>query len=355
MVPIVATACAVSGKAPYAQLLTHGFLVDGQGYKMSKSKGNIISIPDGVNKYGADILRLWVASTDYSGDIAFSEEIMKRIAEAYRRIRNTLRFLLANLSDFKPGQDSIAIEDLVEIDQYALAYLAQLQHKVVTQLYPSYQFHLIVQELVTYCSEELGGFYLDVLKDRLYTAKASGHARRSAQTALYHLTRTLLGMLAPILAFTSDEAWEILVADPDDSILFHTNHQLPAVPHSHELLSKWAQIQEFRTIVLKQLEEKRVAGVIGASLQAHLKITVPQDLYTILASIGADLKFAYMVSQLELRVGEETSVEVFACSQSKCERCWHYASDVGTHHDHPTLCGRCIANVTEVGEVRKFA
>lgn len=352
------TGCAVGGRAPYKQLLTHGFLVDGDGYKMSKSKGNIISIPDGVKKYGADILRLWVASTDYSGDIAFSDEIMKRITDSYRRIRNTLRFLLANLNDFDAAKDSVALSDMVEVDRYALAYAAQLQDKITNQatgLYSSYQFHLIVQELVTYCSEELGGFYLDVLKDRLYTSKADGHARRSAQTALYHITRALLGMLSPILAFTSDEAWEVLVNDANDSTLYHVHHQLPILDNASKLVAKWSQIQEFRISVLKELENKRTAGLIGASLQAELVINADAQLYALLSSIGADLKFAYMVSKITLVAADATSVEVLVSEQQKCERCWHYTADVGSNSEHPTICARCVENVAGSGETRHTA
>lgn len=352
------TGCAVRGRAPYKQLLTHGFLVDGDGYKMSKSKGNIISIPDGVKKYGADILRLWVASTDYSGDIAFSDEIMKRITDSYRRIRNTLRFLLANLNDFDAAKDSIALSEMVEVDRYALAYATQLQDKITnptTGLYSSYQFHLIVQELVTYCSEELGGFYLDVLKDRLYTSKADGHARRSAQTALYHITRALLGMLSPILAFTSDEAWEVLVNDASDSTLYHVHHQLPVLDNASELLAKWSKIQEFRILVLKELENKRTAGLIGASLQAELVINADAELYALLNSVGADLKFAYMVSKITLVATDATSVEVLVSEQQKCERCWHYTVDVGSNSEHPTICARCVENVAGSGEIRHNA
>ncbi len=352
------TGCAVRGRAPYKQLLTHGFLVDGDGYKMSKSKGNIISIPDGVKKYGADILRLWVASTDYSGDIAFSDEIMKRITDSYRRIRNTLRFLLANLNDFDAAKDGVALSEMVEVDRYALAYATQLQDKLTNQtsgLYSSYQFHLIVQELVTYCSEELGGFYLDVLKDRLYTSKADGHARRSAQTALYHITRALLGMLSPILAFTSDEAWEVLLNDANDSTLYHVHHQLPQADNASELLAKWTKIQEFRISVLKELENKRTAGLIGASLQAELVINADAELYALLNSVGTDLKFAYMVSKITLVAAAATSVEVLVSEQQKCERCWHYTADVGSNSEHPTICARCVENVVGSGEIRHNA
>ncbi len=349
------TACAAKGNAPYKQLLTHGFVVDGNGRKMSKSIGNIVAPQEVINKYGADMLRLWVASTDYSGELTISDEILKRVSESYRRIRNTLRFLLANLNDFSIDKDSVALDEMLEIDRYALGYAAQLQDKVVNQLYPSYQFHLIVQELVTYCSEELGGFYLDVLKDRLYTAKADGHARRSAQTALYHVSKFLLGMLSPILAFTADEAWEVLVHNVDDSTLYHTHHQLPVVADAVNLVAKWTQIQEFRVIVLKELETKRSAGLIGASLQAELVINADKQLYPLLTSVAGDLKFAYMVSKITLSAAEITNVEVIVSEQAKCERCWHYAAEIGENTEHPTICGRCVENLTGTGETRKFA
>ncbi|MDD3265784.1 MAG: isoleucine--tRNA ligase [Burkholderiales bacterium] len=349
------TGAAINGNAPYKQILTHGFLVDGQGYKMSKSKGNIVSIPDGVNKFGADILRMWVASTDYSSDIAFSEEIMKRMSESYRRVRNTLRFLLANLNDFDINKDAIAIDDMIEIDRYAIAYATKLQSKIVDELYPIYQFHLIVQELVGYCSEELGGFYLDMLKDRLYTSKADGHARRSAQTALYHITKALLGMLSPILAFTADEAWEVLVGNENDSTLFHIQHKLPMINKSGELLDKWFKLQDFRSIVLKELEAKRAEGLIGASLQAELNISADDELYPLLSSIDSDLKFAYMVSKINLTKANSNAVTVKVSEAVKCERCWHYSNDVGNDATHPTICGRCVDNVSGNGEIRKFA
>lgn len=349
------TACAAKGHAPYKQLLTHGFVVDGNGRKMSKSIGNIVAPQEVISKYGADMLRLWVASTDYSGELTISDEILKRVSESYRRIRNTLRFLLANLNDFSIDKDSVALDEMLEIDRYALAYAAQLQDKVVNQLYPSYQFHLIVQELVTYCSEELGGFYLDVLKDRLYTAKADGHARRSAQTALYHVSKVLLGMLSPILVFTADEAWEVLVHNADDSTLYHTHHQLPVMSGAVDLVAKWTRIQEFRVIVLKELETKRSAGLIGASLQAELVIHADAELYPLLTSVADDLKFAYMVSKISLYSADVTSVEVIVSEQAKCERCWHYAAEIGENAEHPTICGRCVENLTGIGEIRKFA
>ena len=349
------TSCAVTGHAPYKQLLTHGFVVDGNGRKMSKSLGNIIAPQEVISKYGADMLRLWVAATDYSGELTISDEILKRVSESYRRIRNTLRFLLANLNDFDIAQDAIAVDKMVELDRYAIAYANKLQQKIVNELYPVYQFHLIVQELVGYCSEELGGFYLDALKDRLYTSKATGHARRSAQTALYHITKALLGIVSPILAFTADEAWEVLVRDNNDSTLFHTHHQLPIIANADILIDKWSKLQEFRSVVLKELEAKRTEGLIGASLQAELIIHANSELYQILATIGTDLKFAYMVSAIHLHQSEVTSVAVQVSEQAKCERCWHYATDIGNNDEHPTICSRCVENVLGAGEIRAFA
>ena len=349
------TGCAVRGQAPYKQLLTHGFVVDGNGHKMSKSKGNIVAPQEVINKYGADILRLWVAATDYSGELSISDEILKRVTESYRRIRNTIRFLLSNLTDFNFDRDSLSVDNLLEIDQYALAYLAKLQDKITNQLYPSYQFHLIVQEIVTYCSEELGSFYLDVLKDRLYTSKADGHARRSAQTALWHISKALLLLLSPILAFTSDEAWEVLIKKESDSTLYHLHHNLPLSSHADSLLTKWMAIREFRVLVLKELENKRTAGLIGASLQAELIIKADDGLYPILASLGQDLKFAYMVSKVILEKADVTSVEVFVSKEVKCERCWHYSDTVGSNDEHQTICSRCHENIAGNGEKRTVA
>jgi isoleucyl-tRNA synthetase len=235
------TGCATIGRAPYKQLLTHGFVVDGKGLKMSKSKGNVVA-PQKVNdSLGADILRLWVASTDYSGELAISDEILKRVTESYRRLRNTLRFLLANLSDFDPLENAVPFGEMLELDQYALLMARQVQEKVAGELYTRYAFHHAMQEVVNYCSEDLGAFYLDIIKDRLYTTKADSRARRSAQTALYHLSRSLLLMIAPVLCFTADEAWEVLTKSEEESTLYHTWHEFPALTAASEqaLQQKW--------------------------------------------------------------------------------------------------------------------
>ncbi|MFN7093764.1 MAG: class I tRNA ligase family protein, partial [Burkholderiales bacterium] len=349
------TSIGIASQAPYKQLLTHGFTVDGNGHKMSKSKGNVIAPQKIINQYGADILRLWVASTDYSGELSISDEILKRTAESYRRVRNTLRFLLANLVDFDLRYDGVAVEQLVEVDKYALILLSELQDKVVNQLYPSYQFHLIVQELVVFCSEALGGFYLDLLKDRLYTAKANSHARRSAQTVLYHLTTALALMLSPILCFTADEVWEELHKDSSNSTLYHTYHHIPEVLHKEKLAKRWTLIRDFREVVLKELENKRAQGLIGSSLQAELIIQANGELYNILNSLGDDLKFAYMVSQITLQQSEQEGVEVISSTKAKCDRCWHYSDTVGADYEHPTICSRCITNIVSTGEIRSYA
>lgn len=349
------TGCAISGRAPYKQLLTHGFTVDGNGHKMSKSKGNVIAPQKIINQYGADILRLWIASTDYSGELSISDEILKRTSESYRRIRNTLRFLLANLVDFKLDTDSIAIDKLVEVDKYALVLLQKLQTKVVDGLYPSYQFHLLVQELVIFCSETLGGFYLDMLKDRLYTTKADSLARRSAQTVLYHITASLALMLAPILCFTADEVWEELVQDKSDSTLYHTYHKIPLINNADAITLKWEKIYSFREIVLKELENKRSEGIIGSSLQAELIIHADKDLYPVLSSLGVDLKFAYMVSQVNIVQADSNKVEVIASAKAKCDRCWHYSDSVGKDQEHRLICDRCVENIVGSGEARTFA
>jgi isoleucyl-tRNA synthetase len=351
----ILTGCAIDGIAPYKQLLTHGFTVDGNGHKMSKSKGNVVAPQKVINQYGADILRLWVAHTDYSGELSISEEILKRTSEIYRRIRNTLRFLLSNLADFDINHDAIAIDNLVEVDKYALVMLQKLHNHVVDELYPNYQFHFVVQELVNFCSEDLGGFYLDMLKDRLYTAKVSTLARRSAQTVLYHLAKSLALMLSPILCFTADEVWEELTHDSNDSTLYHIFHQIPDVKDGIDIAKRWDKISEFRVMVLKELENHRALGNIGSSLQADLVINADDDLYALLASLGNDLKFAYMVSKVTLNKADKVSVEVIPCSAPKCERCWHYVDSVGQNSEHSSICSRCIENIFGNGEIRTFA
>lgn len=347
------TSCAINAIAPYKQLLTHGYVVDGQGYKMSKSRGNVVAPKEIIDKYGVDILRLWTASIDYSSEIVISEEIIKRTTEAYRRIRNTLRFLLANLTDFNPQEDLIAIDELTELDKYALIKLSQLHAKLTNNLYPNYQFHYVVQELLYFCSEDMGGFYLDILKDRLYTSFKYSKARRSAQSVLYHLAKHLALLFSPILSFTADEVWEQIFGDKD-STLYHTYQEIALPKDSEAILSKWELIREFRVSVLKELEAKRISKLIGSSLQANITIYAKEPLFTALSSLTHELKFVYMVSQVTLIQDKEDSVVVEISPASKCQRCWHYDESVGSIDNHSSICARCATNLTSPGEARSF-
>lgn len=343
-------ACALEGRAPYKGLLTHGFTVDSQGRKMSKSLGNGIDPQEVSKKLGAEIIRLWVAASDYSGDIAGDDKILARVVDAYRRIRNTLRFLLANTSDFDIAKDAVPLGELLEIDRYALARAAQFQAEILAH-YKVYEFHPVVAKLQIYCSEDLGGFYLDVLKDRLYTTAPGSRARRSAQTALWHITQAMLRWMAPFLSFTAEEAWTVL--GHRDSIFTQTYSEFGAADAA--LLAKWARIREIRDGVNKDIEALRAAGQVGASLQASVALTAGADDHALLASLGDDLKFVFITSAVELVAGNALSALVSASTDAKCERCWHYRADVGHDPAHPTICGRCTSNLYGAGEPRSVA
>jgi isoleucyl-tRNA synthetase len=356
------TSSMLNGCAPYKALLTHGFVVDGEGKKMSKSKGNVVAPQKVSDSLGAEILRLWVASTDYSGELSISDEILKRVVESYRRIRNTLRFLLANTSDFDPKKDAVPVAEMLEIDRYAIAQMAAMQADIL-QHYTAYEFHPVVSKLQMYCSEDLGGFYLDILKDRLYTGGVASHARRSAQTAIWHLTQSLLRIMAPILSFTAEEAWAVFAGKEayqagDETIFTQTYYTLPEVADGAALLAKFAVLRDVRAEVTKQLEEVRVAGGIGSSLQAEVGIKASGDKYALLSSLDDDLKFILITSQAGVTQVENEADEAVTVTPSphqKCERCWHYRADVGAHAEHPGLCGRCVANLFGNGEARRFA
>jgi isoleucyl-tRNA synthetase len=356
------TASMIDRQPPYKALLTHGFVVDGEGKKMSKSKGNVVAPQKVSDTLGAEILRLWVASTDYSGELSISDEILKRVVEAYRRIRNTLRFLLSNTSDFDPVKDAVPLTELVEIDRYAIARMAELQSEIL-QHFDVYEFHPVVAKLQMYCSEDLGGFYLDILKDRLYTCGATSAARRSAQTAIWHITQALLRVMAPIMSFTAEEAWAVFAGKEayeasGETIFTQTYYALPEVADADALLGKFTALRELRAEVTKQLEEVRIAGGIGSSLQAEIEIKASGDKYSLLAGLGDDLKFVLITSQAKVtQVANEAdeAVVVTPSAQAKCERCWHYRADVGAHAEHPGLCGRCVSNLFGNGETRKFA
>jgi len=349
------TGCAIDGRAPYKALLTHGFTVDEKGYKMSKSKGNGIEPQDICNKLGADILRLWIASTDYSGEMSLSEEILKRVTDSYRRIRNTLRFLLANIADFDVQRDALPVSEWLEIDRYALAIAQQLQMDVCAD-YERYEFHLAVQKLQGFCSEELGGFYLDILKDRLYTAGEKSKARRSAQNALLHITHALARLIAPILSFTGEEVWETLTDKKEEGVFEQVWYKLPDSGMKGETVSAWGDIRAVREQVNKKLEEQRAAGAIGSALQAEVDVYAPKTTYELLSRLGDDLRLVFITSRANVHLREgELEIKVTPSAQQKCERCWHYRADVGVDAAHPTLCGRCVSNLLGEGEARKHA
>ncbi len=353
--------CALYGRAPYKGLLTHGFATDGQGRKMSKSLGNVVIPQEVTDKLGAEIVRLWVASTDYSGDLNIDDKILARVVDAYRRIRNTLRFLMANISDFDAAHESVELDQMLEIDQYALQRLSQLQREITGAfdegkgvfeggLFGQYEFHPVVSKLQVYCSEELGAFYLDILKDRLYTTAQKSHARRSAQTTLWHITQTLLRLMAPFLSFTAEEAWGLL--GHSESIF--TERFIP-MQSRDSLLVKWSRIRDIRDVVNKEIETLRANGQVGASLQAEVDLTLNAEDHALLSSLKEDLKFVMITSSIQLHLGTELKVTPRTSDKAKCERCWHYQSDVGSHADHPGLCKRCFSNLFDLGESRQFA
>ncbi len=350
------TSSMLDGRPPYKALLTHGFTVDRQGRKMSKSVGNVITPQEVSNKLGAEIIRLWVASTDYFRELSISDEILKRVLESYRRIRNTLRFLLANLSDFDSNRHVVLSENWLEIDRYILAQASVLQEEVI-DYYNTYELHQVVTKLQTFCSEDLGSFYLDILKDRLYTSAVNSHARRSAQSALYHITHGLLRLIAPFLSFTAEEAWKIF--QPGHTTIFtETYYIYPTLVDSTALLNKWALIRQSRNNVIKELETARQAGLIGSSLQAEVEIHAHGARYNILSSLGSDLKFVLITSAARLnRVNSEAdeAINVLMSRHLKCERCWHYCEEVGKNTEHPTLCERCMANLFGEGEHRSMS
>jgi isoleucyl-tRNA synthetase len=337
----------LNGVPPYKSLLTHGFVVAGDGRKMSKSLGNVLAPQEISDTLGAEILRLWVASTDYSGELSLSDEILKRVVESYRRIRNTLRFLLANISDFDAAKDAVPVAQMVEIDRYALALAARLQDSVAAD-YEAYQFHLVVQKLQTFCSEELGAFYLDILKDRLYTCAANSAARRSAQTALWHIAQCLVRLMAPVLSFTAEEAWQVMTASGERSIFEEVYHPIPDHGLAPAVLEDWAEIRKVREVAAKRVEEKREAKLVGSSLAAELDVHAGGRTYEALARLGEDLRFVLITSRATVHRadGAEVSVQVTPSAHAKCERCWHYRTDVNAEG----LCGRCEANLHGAGE-----
>ena len=351
------TSCMLNGVPPYKALLTHGFVVDGQGRKMSKSLGNVIAPQKVADTLGAEIIRLWVASTDYSGELSLSDEILKRVVESYRRLRNTLRFLLANVSDFDPASDMLPVDEWLEIDQYALAMMRDVSARTLAD-YDRYEYHPIVARLQTFASEDLGAFYLDILKDRLYTTPPASKARRSAQSALYVVTDSLLRLMAPLLSFTAEEAWKIFRRRTDGTIFTETFVALPELRDEAALAERWTALRSVRAEVQKRLEELREQGSIGSSLQAEVEIRSAGAKGALLQSLGDDLRFVLITSQAQIvpvtRV-EDEGIAVTASAATKCERCWHWRADIGADAAHPTLCGRCLSNLYGAGEPRTHA
>ena len=359
---------AMTGKAPYKQVLTHGFTVDGKGRKMSKSIGNVIAPQQVTNKLGADILRLWVAATDYSGEMTVSDEILNRSADAYRRIRNTARFLLANLNGFDPANDLVAVEDMVALDRWAVRRAAALQQEII-EAYEQYNFHIVTQKLMQFCSVELGSFYLDIIKDRQYTAKQEGHARRSCQSALFHIAEAMVRWIAPILSFTADEVWQLLPGQRDAYVFTQEWYQgLQSITLDTDLSDAyWENLLTVRNEVNKVIEQARRDKRIGGSLEAEVTLFADAALTEQLTHIGDELRFVLLTSEAKvLPLADATSdavetelaslkLVVNATTAEKCERCWHHREEVGTIEAHPTLCHRCVTNIEGDGEVRLFA
>lgn len=360
---------AMKGKAPYRQVLTHGFTVDGQGRKMSKSIGNTVSPQDVMNKLGGDILRLWVASTDYSGEMAVSDEILKRAADAYRRIRNTARFLLANLNGFNPETDSVKAEEMVVLDRWAVGCALAAQNDIVDS-YARYDFHEVVQRLMQFCSIEMGSFYLDIIKDRQYTARADGLARRSCQTALYHIAEALVRWMAPVLSFTADEIWNELPGERAKYVFTEEWYSGLFGLADNEAMNDdfWSALLKVRGEVNKVIEQARADKRVGGSLEATVTLYVDETLAAKLNSLGDELRFVLLTSgaqvadyalatdeaqQSELVKG--LKIALHKAEGEKCPRCWHYTTDIGQSVEHPDVCGRCATNIAGAGEQRKFA
>ncbi len=362
------TSVALDDRPPYRAVLTHGFAVDERGRKMAKSLGNVVAPQKICSTLGADVLRLWVAATDYRAEMNVSDEILKRVSDAYRRMRNTQRFLLGNLHGFEPGTHDVPPAEMVDLDRWALERARALQDEVVAA-YERFEFHHIYHKVHNFCVNDMGGFYLDVLKDRLYTTRADSHARRSAQTAMYHIAEAMVRWLAPILSFTADEIWRALPGERSESVFLETWHELPGGTGATQL--DWAAILKVRDYVSKQLEQRRVEGKIGSPLEAEIQIDCDDKLFRTLDALGDELKFVFITSDASVEAYSDRpegarppdeipsypalAVGIGSAKGIKCVRCWHWCTDVGSHEAHPELCARCVTNVEGPGEMRKYA
>ena len=362
------TASAMYGRAPYDEVLTHGFTVDEHGRKMSKSLGNGIEPQDVMKEYGADILRLWVASTDYRNEMSMSKEILKRVADAYRRIRNTCRFLLGNLDGFDPARHLVPVEACIALDQWAVQQALDAQEAIIAA-YGRYDFPEIVQRVQNFCTNELGALYLDITKDRLYTMPTDSHGRRSAQSAMFHILEVMVRWIAPILSFTAEEVWQHMPGTRDESVLFETWYDgLAATQATPERRRWWADLLAIRAAGAKALEAMRTAGTIGASLDARIELYLDPVTRERYAAVADELRFFFITSDLGIadagaRPADALRIELDGCgawlvarpsTAAKCVRCWHHREDVGTVEGHPELCGRCAGNVTGADETRRW-
>jgi isoleucyl-tRNA synthetase len=361
------TSVAMHDRAPYRAVLTHGFTVDEKGRKMSKSLGNVILPQKVIGALGADVLRLWIAATDYANEMSLSDEILKRIAESYRRIRNTSRFLLGNLAGFDPAHDQVPAEEMVALDRWALWRTQQLQEEVVAA-YRNYEFHLVYHKVHNFCSVDLGGFYLDVLKDRLYTTPAKSHARRSAQTAMLWIAEAMVRWLAPILSFTAEEIWRYMPRARNESVFLNTWAELPQGAAQRPQVD-WEAVLRVRSGVMRELEKLRNANAIGAPLDAEVDVYCAPHLLPILQSFGDELRFVFITSAARVHRADSRPPQAAAAEEGnedlawivarpsaaqKCVRCWHKREDVGSYPKHPELCGRCVTNIDGHGEQRRY-
>ena len=359
---------AMNDVAPYKSVLTHGFTVDKNGEKMSKSKGNVIPPQSVMKNLGADVLRLWIASTDYRSEMRVSDEILERTSDGYRRLRNTARFLLSSLNDFDPAQDLVATPDLLVLDRWLIdrAYLLQEEVKAA---YETYQFQHIYQKVHHFCVLDLGGFYLDIIKDRQYTAKADSLARRSAQTAMYHVIEALTRWLAPIISYTADEIWQFIPGERNESVFLETWYEGLVKLDDNAVMNRdfWQKIMSVRVAVSKELEKSRAKGDIGSSLNAEIELYCNPELFDTLNQLSGELHFIFITSNASVIADqfapddaiqtecEGVKLKVIISEYKKCVRCWHQRYDVGEHAAHPELCGRCEENVEGKGESRLYA
>jgi isoleucyl-tRNA synthetase len=360
------------GAPPYKGILTHGFTVDAKGKKMAKSLGNVIAPQKVIKNLGADVLRLWVAATDYRGEMSVSNEILKRVADAYRRLRNTARFLLANLHGFNPETDCVAPEEMLALDRWAVDCAFHLQNEVIAA-YDAYLFHVVYQKLHHFCAMDMGSLYLDIIKDRQYTCQSNSRARRSAQTALYHIVEALVRLFAPMLSFTAEDIWDNLPGKRGESVLLEASWydglfpQSSPAPLSQKEISGdlWEKIFAVRETVNKELEKLRISEAIGSSLDAEIDIYCDDALYSQLTTLGDELRFVFITSDARVHPLSAKPTQAVACDDfwliakpsehPKCVRCWHHCEDIGTHSEHPELCGRCVENIEGKGEERHYA